>query len=373
MTEHGEKDRRTAQLAKRAAESTIDRLKRRNATISTRDELDATIAKIVQPGRGILAADESTPTITKRFKAVGIESTEETRRAYRSLLFTTRGAGEFVAAVILFEETLGQKADDGTLLSEVLVRQGIVPGIKVDKGTTPLPNSSGDLITQGLDGLAERLKGYKAQGARFAKWREVYGITDRNPTPLAIDANAEVLARYAAICQGEGIVPIVEPEVLIDGDHTIERCHEVSEAVLHAVFHALHRHNVILEGMVLKPSMVLPGKERAPKASPEVVAAATLEVLRRMVPAAVPTINFLSGGQSPEEATANLNAMNLMAPNGAWVLSFSYARALQDPAMKTWAGRSENVSAAQKAFYRRLKMNSLACSGKYRAEMEKAA
>ena len=341
--------------------------------MTPRDELEATIAKIVQPGKGIVAADESMPTITKRFKAVGIDSTEETRRAYRQLLFTTRGVGEFVAGFILFEETLGQKADDGTLLAEVLVRQGILPGIKVDKGTTPLPNADGDLITQGLDGLSERLKTYKAQGARFAKWREVYGVTDRNPTLLGIDANAEVLARYAAICQTEGIVPIVEPEVLIDGDHTLERCHEVSDAVLHAVFNALHRHGVRLECMVLKPSMVLPGKEHPPKASPEVVAANTLDVLRRNVPAAVPTINFLSGGQSPEEATANLNAMNIMAPDAPWVLSFSYARALQDPPMKLWAGRAENARAAQQAFYQRLKMNSLARDGKYRVELEKAA
>ena len=341
--------------------------------MTTRDELEATIARIVQPGKGIVAADESMPTITKRFKAVGIDSTEETRRAYRQLLFTTRGVGEFVAGFILFEETLGQKADDGTLLAEVLVRQGILPGIKVDKGTTPLPNADGDLITQGLDGLSERLKTYKAQGARFAKWREVYAVTDRNPTRLGIEANAEVLARYAAICQTEGIVPIVEPEVLIDGDHTLERCHEVSDAVLHAVFNALHRHGVRLECMVLKPSMVLPGKEHPPKASPEVVAANTLEVLRRNVPAAVPTINFLSGGQSPEEATANLNAMNIMAPDAPWVLSFSYARALQDPPMKLWAGRTENVRAAQQAFYQRLKMNSLARDGKYRVELEKAA
>ncbi|TMH60649.1 MAG: fructose-bisphosphate aldolase class I [Betaproteobacteria bacterium] len=341
--------------------------------MTTRDELEATIARIVQPGKGIVAADESMPTITKRFKAVGIDSTEETRRQYRQLLFTTRGVSEFVAGFILFEETLGQKADDGTPLAEVLVRQGVLPGIKVDKGTTPLPNADGDLITQGLDGLSERLKAYKVQGARFAKWREVYGVTDRNPTPLGIEANAEVLARYAAICQSEGIVPIVEPEVLIDGDHTLERCHEVSDAVLHAVFSALHRHGVRLECMVLKPSMVLPGKGHPPKASPEVVAANTLEVLRRNVPAAVPTINFLSGGQSPEEATANLNAMNIMAPDKPWVLSFSYARALQDPPMKLWVGRAENVRAAQQAFYQRLKMNSLARDGKYRVELEKAA
>src|SRR5262252_4189413 len=341
--------------------------------MSVQDELRATIARIVQPGKGIVAADESTPTITKRFKAVGIESTEETRRAYRTLLFTTKGAADYVAGYILYEETLNQKTDDGTPLPDLLVKQGVLPGIKVDKGTTALPNADGDLITQGLDGLTERLKEYKTKGARFAKWREVYGITDRNPTPLGVEANAEVLARYAAICQAEGIVPIVEPEVLIDGNHTLERCHEVSEAVLSAVFAALGRHRVLLEGMVLKPSMVLPGKENANKASAEVVAKATLEVLRRNVPAAVPTINFLSGGQSPEQATANLNAMNVMWPNAPWVLSFSYARALQDPPMKIWGGKSENVSAAQRAFHQRLKMNSLAREGKYRVELVKAA
>src|SRR5205814_4113298 len=326
--------------------------------MSIRDELAATIAKIVQPGKGIVAADESTPTITKRFKAVGIESTEETRRADRTLLFTTEGVGDFVAGFILYEETLGQKTDDGTPLPEVLVKQGILPGIKVDKGTTALPNADGDLITQGLDGLGERLKEYKAKGARFAKWREVYGITAQNPTRLGIEANAEVLARYAAICQQEGIVPIVEPEVLIDGDHSIERCREVSDAVLHAVFAALYRHKVLLEGVVLKPNMVLPGKEHSKKATAEQVATATIEVLRRNVPAAVPTINFLSGGQAPEEATANLNAMNKLYPGLPWVVSFSYARALQDPAMRAWGGRRENVPAAQKAFHQRIKMNS---------------
>jgi len=341
--------------------------------MSAQEELRATIARIVQPGKGIVAADESTPTITKRFKAVGIESTEETRRAYRTLLFTTKGVADFVAGFILYEETLNQKTDDGTTLPDLLVKQGILPGIKVDKGTTALANADGDLITQGLDGLGERLKEYKAKGARFAKWREVYGITDKNPTTLGVEANAEVLARYAAICQAEGIVPIVEPEVLIDGDHTLERCHEVSEAVLSAVFRALGRHRVLLEGMVLKPSMVLPGKENAQKANPETVAQATLEVLRRNVPSAVPTINFLSGGQSPEQATANLNAMNVMWPSAPWVLSFSYARALQDPPMKLWAGKPENLGAAQRAFAQRLKMNSLARDGKYRVELEKAA
>jgi fructose-bisphosphate aldolase, class I len=341
--------------------------------MNTKDELQATIAKLIRPGRGILAADESLPTIAKRFQPLGIANTEETRRAYRSLLFTTPGAEAFISGAILFEETLGQRDDDGAPLPEVLNRRGIVPGIKVDKGTTPLVNAPGDLITRGLDGLPERLKGYKAQGARFAKWREVYPITDRNPTPLGIEANAEALAGYAAICQAEGIVPIVEPEVLLDGDHTIERCDEVTEAVLHAVFHALHRHKVILEYMVLKPSMVLPGKDRPPKATPEQVAAATVKVLRRAVPAAVPGIYFLSGGQRPEEATANLNAMNVQFPNAPWQLSFSYARALQDPVIQAWAGRTENGLAAQQAFCRRAKMNGLARSGKWSPEMEKSA
>jgi fructose-bisphosphate aldolase class I len=341
--------------------------------MSTHDELAATIAKLMAPAKGILAADESIPTITKRFAALKIESTEESRRAYRSMLFTTPGIEEYVAGMILFEESLGQNADDGTPLVDVLSRRGMLTGIKVDKGTVALPGAPGDLVTQGLDGLGERLDAYKARGARFAKWREVYGITDRNPTPLGIEANAEVLARYAGICQAHGIVPIVEPEVLIDGDHTQERCHEVCDAVLHAVFSALHRHRVSLEGMVLKPNMVLPGKDRLPKASPEAVARATLEVLRRNVPAAVPTINFLSGGQASVEATANLNAMNVRAPNAPWVLSFSYARALQDDAMRIWGGRTENVRAAQNAFYQRAKMNSLARFGKWTEAQEKAA
>ncbi len=340
--------------------------------MSIHDELAATIKKLTAPGKGILAADESMPTITKRFTAVGIESTDETRRAYRNLLFTAPDADRYLAGVILFEETLDQKGDDQTLFAEVLNRRGIVPGIKVDKGTVALPNASGDLITQGLDGLGERLKTYKAKGARFAKWREVYPITDRNPTRLGIEANAEVLARYATICQDQGIVPIVEPEVLIDGDHTIEQCYEATDAVLHAVFHALHRHRAILEGLVLKPNMVLPGKERPPKASPETVARATLDALKRNVPAAVPTINFLSGGQAPVEATANLNAMNAIG-GAPWILSFSYARALQDDAMRTWAGRTENVRNAQELFRRRLKMNSLARDGKWNDAAEKAA
>ncbi len=335
--------------------------------------LEATIADLTRSHKGILAADESLPTITKRFKALGIESTEETRRSYRTLLFTTAGAEACLNGVILFEETLTQSTDEGVPLPQVLARRGIVPGIKVDKGTVPLANAGGDLITQGLDGLAERLKSYKTHGVRFAKWREVYGVTPQNPTTLGIEANADVLARYAAICQQEGIVPIVEPEVLIDGDHSIERCHEVSEAVFHAVFHALHRHRAVLEGMILKPSMVIPGKKHPRKASPEEVAAATLEVLRRTVPAAVPSINFLSGGQSPEEATANLNAMNVMSPQAPWALSFSYARALQEPAMSAWSGRRENVAAAQQTFARRLRLTALARDGKWRPEMEREA
>ena len=336
-------------------------------------ELLDTMARIVAPGKGILAADESTPTITKRFDAVGIASTPEARRAYRVLLFTAPQAAEYLAGIILFEETLGQRDDAGVPLAQLLEQRGIVPGIKVDKGTTPLVGAPGDLVTQGLDGLAERLATYKTQGARFAKWREVYPITERNPTPLGIHTNAEVLARYAAICQAQGIVPIVEPEVLIDGDHTQARCYEVSEAVLHEVFDALYRHDVLLEGMILKPSMVLPGKANPSKAAPDAVAQATLEVLRRTVPAAVPTINFLSGGQGPEQATANLDAMNRRDPHAPWVLSFSYARALQDPVMQTWRGDAQNVRTAQAVFDHRLRMNSLAREGRWTEAAERKA
>ena len=333
-------------------------------------ELQATITDLVQPGRGILAADESEPTIAKRFKAVGIESTEENRRAYRTLLIGTPNIGHFLSGVILFEETLGQRNDQGTPLPAFAAAQGIVPGIKVDKGVTPLPGAPGDNVTQGLDGLAERLKGYKTQGTRFAKWREVYPVSERNPTLLGIDVNADTLARYAATCQSVGIVPIVEPEVLLDGDHTMQRCAEVTECVLHAVFHALHRHGVLLEFMLLKPSMVLPGKESAARASVEEVARETLRVLKRTVPASVPGINFLSGGQTPEQATAHLDAMNRQYPGAPWSLSFSYARALQEPVMSCWRGNPANVAAARKLFYRRAEMNSLARQGKYRPELE---
>jgi fructose-bisphosphate aldolase class I len=335
---------------------------------STEDELQATIIDMVVPCKGILAADESTPTIAKRFAAIGATSTVELQRAYRSLLFTTPGIEKFISGVILFEDTLGQIADDGTPLPEVLVRKGIVPGVKVDKGKIPLANAFGDEITQGLDGLVERLRIYKIQGARFAKWREVYSISEKNPTILGIEANAEMLARYAAVCQAEGFVPIVEPEVLIDGSHTLERCLEVSEAVIHTVFQALHRHKVIMEYTVLKPSMVLPGKENPVKASPEQVAAATIKVLRRTVPAAVPSINFLSGGQSPEEATANLNAINILYPNAPWALSFSYGRALQQSALQAWAGKAENGPTAQQVLYHRAQLNGRASCGKYNSD-----
>ena len=340
--------------------------------MSIDEQLQATIRVLVQKGKGILAADESAPTIAKRFQAVGVESTEETRRAYRSLLLTAPGLGEFLSGVILFEETLGQQADDGTPLPRAAERQGIVPGVKVDKGKIALASAPGDMVTQGLDGLAERLDTYRAQGARFAKWREVYPITDRNPTALGIQANAEMLARYAAVCQEQAMVPIVEPEVLLDGDHSLQRCAEVTEAVLHAVFHALHRHKVKLEWMLLKPSMVLPGKASADKAGPEEVARESLKVLRRTVPAAVPSINFLSGGQTAERATANLNAMNLLFPHAPWELSFSYARALQQPVLELWRGKLENVQAAQNALRLRAKFNADACKGQYHPDMERA-
>lgn len=335
------------------------------------NDLNATIEHLSTKGKGILAADESTGTITKRFEAVGIQSNEETRRNYRELLISTPGCNEFIAGIILFEETLNQSTQAGKPFPEALKEIGILPGIKVDKGLTHLANTIDENVTQGLDGLAERLQEYKAKGACFAKWRAVYNISNNTPSELAILTNAEVLARYAAICQEQGIVPIVEPEVLIDGDHSIERCEAVSEPVLKAVFDALYRHKVSLEHIVLKPSMVISGKAAAKKASVQQVAEATLRVLKRTVPAAVPTINFLSGGQSSEQATANLNAMNKMGPL-PWNLSYSYARALQEYCMKTWRGQQQNVKAAQYDFSKRAKLNSLASLGQYAESMEKA-
>ena len=333
------------------------------------NELEATILDMVQKGRGILAADESSPTIAKRFEAIDVESTEENRRVWRELLVTTDGLGEYISGIILFEETLGQKTDDGKTIPQAGWDQTIVPGIKVDKGKVPLALSPGDLITQGLDGLAERLRSYKQQGARFAKWREVYAIDNRVPTQHGIEANAEMLARYAAVCQAEGIVPIVEPEVLMDGDHDIDRHAEVTEAVQHAVFHALHRHHVALELMILKPNMVLPGKD-CRRAEPDEVAAATIKILKRTVPAAVPSINFLSGGQGPEEATINLNAINQQYIDAPWQLSISYGRALQQTALQAWLGKTENVPAAQQALLKRARLNHLAMLAKYQPDME---
>lgn len=337
-------------------------------------ELEATVKKLVQRGKGILAADESTPTITKRFKAVGIESNEENRRAYRELLLGTPGIGDYLSGIIFYEETLGQKAKDGAPLPEFAAKQGIVPGIKVDLGIVPLPGSEPDKVCQGLDNLEERLARYKLQGARFAKWRAVYAIApDGHPSAMALHANAEMLARYAGHCQNQGIVPIVEPEVLIDGDHSIERCAEVSEEAFHQVFHALHRYGVSLEHMVLKPSMVIPGKAHSRKASVEEVADATVRILKRTVPAAVPSINFLSGGQTPQQASAHLNAMITRHPKLPWNLSFSYARALQEPPMEIWRGQAKNVAAAQKAFLHRARLNGAAQKGEYKDAMESGA
>lgn len=337
--------------------------------MSVETELSKTIEDMVDEHRGILAADESSPTIKKRFDAINVESTEETRRAYRELLLTTPGLGEFISGVILYEETLGQTTSDGKSMPDVAWAQKIVPGIKVDKGKGPLEGAPGDLITYGLDGLGDRLEEYKKRGARFAKWREVYPITQHNPTHMGRKANAEMLARYAAACQARGIVPIVEPEVLIDGHHEIDRCSTVTEHVLHSVFHALHMHGVQFEYMILKPSMVLPGKD-CRRAEPDEVAEATLKVLKRTVPAAVPSINYLSGGQGPEEATANLNAINQLRGNAPWQLSISYGRALQQPALSAWQGKSENVEAAQQALLKRARLNSLARQGKYDPSME---
>jgi fructose-bisphosphate aldolase class I len=340
--------------------------------MQTDSALQSTIDAIVQDGKGLLAADESGPTIAKRFKTIDVESTEENRRAWRILLLSTPGLGQYVSGVILYEETLGQCADDGEPLPKLAARQGIVPGIKVDLGKIPLARAEGDEITQGLDGLAGRLEKYRAQGARFAKWRAVYNVSDTLPSRVAIEANADSLARYAAICQEAGVVPIVEPEVLMDGEHSIDRCAEVTEAVLHEVFHALHRHRVALELMLLKPSMVVPGKKHASQASVSEVAARTVATLGRTVPPAVAGIYFLSGGQTPEEASAHLDAINRVGRR-PWPLSFSYGRALQEPPLNAWRGKAANVAAAQQALLKRARLNSAAARGAYDAKGESAA
>ncbi|GIU85593.1 MAG: fructose-bisphosphate aldolase [Acidimicrobiia bacterium] len=329
---------------------------------------------LVAPGKGILAADESSGTIKKRFDSIGVESTEDRRRAYREMLFTTAGAAEHISGVILFDETIRQQASDGRPLAKILADAGSIPGIKVDKGTTPLARSPRELVTEGLDGLRQRLVEYRELGAKFAKWRAVIDIAgDEIPTRYCLDVNAHALARYAALCQDEGIVPIVEPEVLMDGDHSIERCHEVTSDTLHAVFDALYAQRVELDGMLLKPNMVLPGKKHPSyPAPPQEVAEATLSCFRAVVPAAVPGIVFLSGGQGDEEATANLDAMNKTGPH-PWELSFSYGRALQAAALKAWKGDDANAPAAQAAYLHRARMNGLARSGRWSPDLEKAA
>jgi fructose-bisphosphate aldolase class I len=325
------------------------------------------------PGKGILAADESSGTIKKRFDTINCESTEDRRRAYREMLFTTAGAEGHISGVILFDETIRQQGSDGRQLVKVLEEVGIIPGIKVDKGTTPLASAPGELVTDGLDGLRARLVEYREMGAKFAKWRAVIDIGAGIPSPYCIAVNAHALARYAALCQDEGIVPIVEPEVLMDGDHSIERCSEVTTDTLHAVFDELIDQRVQLDGMLLKPNMVIPGKKHsAGKATPEAVAQATVACFRNVVPAAVPGIVFLSGGQSDGEATANLDAINKLGPH-PWNVSFSYGRALQAAALAAWQGDDANAGAGQKAFLHRARMNGLARDGKWTADAEKAS
>ncbi len=334
-------------------------------------ELIATAQALVAPGKGILAADESTSTIKKRFDSIKLESTEENRRAYRELLFSTQGAAEYISGVIFYDETLRQQTKTGKPFPQVLADQGIIPGIKADTGLEPLAGFPDEQITKGLDDLRQRLADYYQLGARFTKWRAVIAIGPNLPTLAAIDANASAMARYAALCQEAGLMPIIEPEVLMDGDHMIERCEAVTSLTLKRMFDALDAMNVLLEGALLKPNMVLPGKKCSQQASPQQVAEATIRCFRRVVPAAIPGIVFLSGGQGPEEATANLNAMNAMGSH-PWELSFSYGRALQEPVLKAWQGQVGNVEAAQKAYAHRAKLNGAARSGHYTPAMEKA-
>ena len=337
-----------------------------------RDQLVSTARAMVARGKGILAADESTPTIAKRFAVCGIESSAETRRDYRELLFRSRNAiNQNISGVILFDETIRQTAVDGTPLVKLIEAAGAIPGIKVDAGTKPLAGFVGETITEGLDGLRERLRNYHALGARFAKWRAVIDIGGDIPTAYAVEANAAALARYAALCQESDLVPIVEPEVLMDGAHDLERCAEVTEFVLKTVFTKLYEARVLLEGAVLKPNMVVPGKKSAGQASPDEVARATLRVLRNCVPVAVPGIAFLSGGQSDVEATANLDAINRLG--GPWALTFSYGRALQAAPLKLWEGKPENVQAAQSALAHRARMNALAAQGRWSRDAEQIA
>ncbi len=328
---------------------------------------------MVADGKGILAIDESSPTIKKRFDTIKTECTEESRRAYRELLITCPGLEEFISGMILFDETIRQSTADGVPFAQVLKKKGIMPGIKVDKGAKDLAGHPGEKVTEGLDGLRERLAEYRELGAPFAKWRAVITIGDGIPSAGCIEGNAHALARYAALCQEAGLVPMVEPEVLLDGNHSIERCFEVTEATLRALFASLYQQRVLLEGTILKASMVLSGKNASSRAGVESVAEQTLSCLKRSVPAALAGVVFLSGGQTPQEATAHLNAMNAMADDLPWKLSFSYSRALQEPALKTWAGNAANGKSAQDALYRRAKLNSAASLGKYSEAMEKQA
>lgn len=328
---------------------------------------------LVAPGKGILAADESTGTIKKRFDSINVESTEPNRRAYRQLLFKAQGAEEFISGVILFDETTRQSSDEGTPFVQLLSEKGIVPGIKVDKGAKDLAGAQGEKVTEGLDGLRERLVDYRAAGLRFAKWRAVITIGDGMPSDYCIEANAHALARYAALCLEQDIVPIVEPEVLMDGAHTVEACLSATDRTLQGVFEALYRHRVALEQILLKPNMVLSGKECSVQAPVEEVARSTVDCFKRTVPSAVPGIVFLSGGQSDEHATAHLSAMNALGEAFPWSLSFSYGRALQAPALKAWGGRSESVDSAQEAFLIRARLNGAATQGKYTPDMEPVA
>ena len=335
------------------------------------DDLQRTAEALVAPGKGILAADESGGTIKKRFDAIGVESTEETRRAYRDLLFSADGAEQWISGVILFDETIRQSSADSTPFPELLERKGIIPGIKVDMGAKPLAGSTGETITEGLDGLRERFEEYRALGARFAKWRGVYSIGDGRPSSYGVWTNAHALARYAALAQEAGLVPIVEPEVLMDGSHTIEESYRATSRVQHAVFTELHDQRVDFGGMLLKPNMVLSGYDCPAQASSEEVAEQTLRCLRHNVPAAVPGIVFLSGGQSDEASTEHLDAINALGPQ-PWELSFSFGRALQAPAQHAWRGLPENVPAAQQAYLKRARLNGLARSGGYSPDLEHA-
>jgi fructose-bisphosphate aldolase class I len=336
------------------------------------DELNKVALAMTAPGKGILAADESSGTIKTRFDAIGDESTEDSRRDYREMLFRSAEGMKNISGVILYDETIWQKAKDGTPMVEIIGKSGALPGIKVDEGTMALPNCAGEVVTIGLDRLADRLPKYYAQGARFAKWRAVIAIGAGIPAYTCVSANAHALARYAALCQAAQIVPIVEPEVLMDGDHDIARCEQITEWVLKETFQQLYYNKVALEGMVLKPNMIVPGKGSKTRATVEDVAARTVRVLKNCVPGAVPGIAFLSGGQTDEEATANLDAMNRIG-NLPWRLTFSYGRALQHAPQTVWKGKAENVAAAQRAFSHRAKMNSLAAMGQWKADMEKKA